>query len=453
MKKLLFILLLLIISFSCTDQLIDRKVNYDKISVDEAMQRFSSETTIQQTDQSSDRTGFNRRLLTKSPDWENAYYKNLSIGSALIVPVKFNDPIYYKPNSEVSIPLNAMTNLLFYFNIKKQLQMEIITSVPSFDESDIMANQLFKGTIWVEKWNGDFIRGYYYKNDKVYSTGQSYDSNTKSGRVEMMQLTICADLYSCVTVMSDPPSGTACSYMGQECAGVYVDDGGSDSSSGGSPSGGGSSPTTFDYGSVATSNTYIVSGTIGNAITDPKGYFSCFDQTKYAAVTIYVDQPSPGSRDPYDGTDVGHTFISISQQIGSNYIVRVFGFYPQAQATPLTPSDPGTLGDDGTHQYDVSLTVYVSASQLTNAINYAVSSSANTYNLNTYNCTNFGIQFMSKCGVALPSTTGTWPGGQGCDPGDLGEDLKSVSGAVTNTSYAPNTSGNCATYTIPRTIE
>ena len=194
MKKLLFILLLLIISFSCTDQLIDRKVNYDKISVDEAMQRFSSETTIQQTDQSSDRTGFNRRLLTKSPDWENAYYKNLSIGSALIVPVKFNDPIYYKPNSEVSIPLNAMTNLLFYFNIKKQLQMEIITSVPSFDESDIMANQLFKGTIWVEKWNGDFIRGYYYKNDKVYSTGQSYDSNTKSGRVEMMQLTIWAYL-------------------------------------------------------------------------------------------------------------------------------------------------------------------------------------------------------------------------------------------------------------------
>ena len=50
----------------------------------------------------------------------------------------------------------------------------------------------------------------------------------------------------------------------------------------------------------------------------------CFDTTQNAIVTIYVNEPNPGSGDAHNGGFVGHTFLSISQGVN----VSTFGFYP-----------------------------------------------------------------------------------------------------------------------------
>ena len=42
-----------------------------------------------------------------------------------------------------------------------------------------------------------------------------------------------------------------------------------------------------------------------------------------------------------------------------------------------------------------------------------------SYN-STYNCTDFGIKCMEKVNINLTDSFGSWPGGGGSNPGDLG---------------------------------
>ncbi|WP_281847921.1 hypothetical protein [Olleya namhaensis] len=174
----------------------------------------------------------------------------------------------------------------------------------------------------------------------------------------------------------------------------------------------------------------------GEEITDIIDYLSCFDLSQPAEVTIYVDQPKPNSPDPYRidifgfDIDVGHTFISIKQGL----VTRVFGYYPIPDT--INPSNnpseniiscSSILRNDSDHSFDVSITNQnITSEQLTNIYNSAISSNP-TYNLNTYNCTDFGIDLGNEAGLNLPSTDGTWPrGGNGSNPGNLGQDIRNM---------------------------
>jgi len=71
-----------------------------------------------------------------------------------------------------------------------------------------------------------------------------------------------------------------------------------------------------------------------------------------------------------------------------------------------------------------------------------------TYDINNYNCTNFGLDIGRACGVSLPATNGVWPGGGGKNPGDFTEDLKHMvppaKGNITRSSgKAPSRTGDC----------
>lgn len=187
---------------------------------------------------------------------------------------------------------------------------------------------------------------------------------------------------------------------------------------------------------------------VGEKISDVSDYLDCFNASSGATLSLYVDQPTPNSRDTWSGwttnPDVGHTFISISQ--GS--YTRVLGFYPNDGVNPLTsPSTNSTLVNDEGHPYDVRITTNLSSTELQNLLDF-VESYRNTYNLNTYNCTDFGIQCMGEANINLTDTYGSWPGGGGSNPGDLGQDIRSMS---SNSDYtidnsggtAPSNSGNC----------
>lgn len=185
--------------------------------------------------------------------------------------------------------------------------------------------------------------------------------------------------------------------------------------------GGGSSPT------LSPDVVFATPPPPNHQIADIKEHLKCFDQSKAATFSVYATQPKPGTRSTWVGNpanpDVGHTFISITQ----GGITRVVGFYPAAGITPANPSGPSTLADDSDHDYSVRIDVTLTPTQLSSLLNY-VSSFSSTYNLNSYNCTDFGIGASAAAGLSLPTTQGKWLGGlgHGNDPGDLGEDMRTM---------------------------
>ncbi len=221
MKKCILFILLFAFSLSCSDQMnsIDPKVKEEKISINEAKEHFSIHSSIQGTEQAASEKS-KRQSLAKHANWDHAFYQNLSTGSALIVPVKFDEEMYYKPNQDINIPASALTYLLFYKDGKKETHMEVITSVPSFDKTDTIPNQIFKGTILVENWTGEFIKGFILKNGKRYKM----DKPSKRSLKGASTITVCTttNWFTCVSVGGATPY---CSfdYSETSCGEVYIE--------------------------------------------------------------------------------------------------------------------------------------------------------------------------------------------------------------------------------------
>ncbi len=186
----------------------------------------------------------------------------------------------------------------------------------------------------------------------------------------------------------------------------------------------------------------------GPEITDITDYLKCFDTTKKAEITLYVDQPTANSSDTWSGwpssPEVGHTFIGIKQ----DSITRLVGFYPAVAVNPFSsPSSSSSLNDNSNHTFDVSITTEATASQLQNIVTN-IENFNSTYNLNTYNCTNFGIDIVNNTSLNIPNTSGNWPGGGGSNPGNLGQDIRNMtlsSGTTRNNSggTSPSNNGTC----------
>uniref|UniRef100_UPI0040474788 hypothetical protein n=3 Tax=Roseivirga sp. TaxID=1964215 RepID=UPI0040474788 len=181
------------------------------------------------------------------------------------------------------------------------------------------------------------------------------------------------------------------------------------------------------------------------AIENIVEYLKCFDSNVGGTVSIYVDQPVNNSPATHVGTEVGHTFISVNQ----GGVTRFFGFYPNGGVYPLVrPGAESILGNDSNHPYDVKIDINVNSSEMASVLNAARAFGNTRYHLNTYNCTDFGFTISSAAGVILPDTNGSWPGGGGSNPGNLGQDLRTM---PTNSKYSVSTvpgtassnSGNC----------
>ena len=162
-------------------------------------------------------------------------------------------------------------------------------------------------------------------------------------------------------------------------------------------------------------------------ITDLDAYFAPFDLSKPAVFTIYADQPIANSSAPYTGgilnTDVGHTFIALEQ----GNIRRLIGFYPKKAVRPiLNPETTGMFVDNSDHEFEVSVTKPIDAAQLQKIISETKLFINNDYNLNTNNCTDYGLMAARKAGISIGSCFGTWTGGGGDNPGALGQRLRNL---------------------------
>ncbi|WP_269234434.1 hypothetical protein [Flavobacterium flavigenum] len=181
-------------------------------------------------------------------------------------------------------------------------------------------------------------------------------------------------------------------------------------------------------------------------ITNLTKELKCFNQNSGAKLTIYAEQSIPNSRQLT--SNIGHTFIGITQ----NGVTRNLGFYPDSPNAALLSSQTSEIHDNSGSEYDVSVTINITSGQLTNIIQY-ITNYPGTYDLNNFNCTDFGIKVMSLGGLTIPKTVGNYsilPGlnFSGRNPSDLGQDLRILSlptGATRNTtsSTAPTKSGTC----------
>lgn len=159
-------------------------------------------------------------------------------------------------------------------------------------------------------------------------------------------------------------------------------------------------------------------------IRDRADYFRCIKSASPAILTIYVDQPKPGSTVPVAGTDVGHSWVSISQTIGGTTVTRVVGYYPLDGASPVDPRDTGVMVNDSGHPYDVSVSVPLTPREVRQFLEFTINRVPPIYDLNSFNCTDFVVDACRAANVALPENSQSWIGGGGLSPGQLGEDLR-----------------------------
>lgn len=152
-------------------------------------------------------------------------------------------------------------------------------------------------------------------------------------------------------------------------------------------------------------------------------------------VIIHVDQPGKGGdRDPYEGNgitssvDVGHTFIEVVN--GETGETTTVGLYPDEGVTPWDPESPGVINDDSDHPWDVRHEIEITEEQYNEIMDQIAEDRQNPpdYNLNDCNCTDYVLDLLKDVGIVIDSEEGTWPGGGGHNPGDLGEDLEDLGG-------------------------
>ena len=173
-------------------------------------------------------------------------------------------------------------------------------------------------------------------------------------------------------------------------------------------------------------------------ISDNKCFFSTVDLNKGATLTIYVDEPKPGTGEVVKWINVGHTFIGITQ--GENQYT--YGFYPNVPGirTIGNGNFPSVLGKDDGHTFSVSFSAEISPEQLQKIVELSQKSYGRQYNLSYSNCTDFAISVANLANITLPYCKGTWTGGGGSAPGVLGKALRDS----TTFKNKINTSGGTA---------
>ncbi|QMU63049.1 MAG: hypothetical protein GKR88_01360 [Flavobacteriaceae bacterium] len=187
-------------------------------------------------------------------------------------------------------------------------------------------------------------------------------------------------------------------------------------------------------------------------------------QTTYS-LTIFIEQPVPNTDETYSGTDPGHTFVSMSindPNSPNNNVTQVFGYYPATSVNPLIGNNTanGEFRDNSGHNYHVSVTINLNNLDFFNLVNFVETwnNPIPGYDLQTNNCTDFGIELGNLAGMQLPDTTGSWSVdipligevelGSGSNPGNLGQDVRNLNNSnitvnTTSGSPAQSSQGEC----------
>jgi hypothetical protein len=392
-----------------------------------------------------------RASRSRSVDWNKAIIKHLSSGEVLVAPVIYKDKLIVSSNDApyLAYDLNTLTSLVITRYSLKEMHAYMITFLP-----DITSNvDSLAGTYFVEDWQGNSIYKPVRHKAIAASSGGDNSRPSNSKEIDIVQtIQICAEIVGYNYSPDFPDAGFA--WTETTCTSFSINTGQPTAAlpSGDLPS---LHPTTMSqFGPLV-----VVVAPPGNPIANITDYLKCFtdgtlpDHTY--TIQVCVDQPNPGTRQAWGFTpggvsgssaagnfvNVGHVFLIFSENDQGHVTTRNLGLYPSSLVIPPSnfSSSQGVLNNDQSHPLNISLTIEVSSSQFFSILNYSMLGNNQGYNydLNNNNCTTFALNALAAGGITLPSTKGTWPGGSGNDPGDLGEDIRKM-------SLTPNMTRNTA---------
>ena len=114
---------------------------------------------------SNARSGQSNRLsIAEDIDWDRAWIRELSFGTALAVPIIY-DEYYLTPVTRDSIiSLSEASYALFYEDIDGNTVAEVVTILP---DVGILNNSGFSGRVTVHDWEGNLKIGYLYENNEI----------------------------------------------------------------------------------------------------------------------------------------------------------------------------------------------------------------------------------------------------------------------------------------------
>ncbi|MDR3693815.1 hypothetical protein [Mucilaginibacter sp.] len=155
------------------------------------------------------------------------------------------------------------------------------------------------------------------------------------------------------------------------------------------------------------------------------------------ALLVHIQQPQSGRPKIFIKLNkVGHTFITlIKYNSDSTYVARTFGFYPDKEsllsATPIFPSADPVFKNDEKHDFDEVVGKFISKRRFQKILQLVKQYNSRPYNLNTNNCTDFGLNAANIGGINILDTFGKWPLGKGNNPAKAG--MSVLEGKVVNT--------------------
>jgi hypothetical protein len=173
-----------------------------------------------------------------------------------------------------------------------------------------------------------------------------------------------------------------------------------------------------------------------NPKINPKDYMACFatlpDAGSKMTVTVYVQEPAPGLPFNIGTNSVGHTAIGLTKTYKGHSITQVVGFYPDATGKDKIHA-PSKILDNSGLSYNVSITYSVIPAEFKKIVAF-IANSPTTYDIATYNCTNFAYSACKVGGITMPDPVGNMGMGQtGMTPGALGKSIRDV-GNVANSN-------------------
>lgn len=304
------------------------------------------------------------------------------------------------------------------------------------------------GHVFVYDENYHFLRGLVYHDGKAVGLIKPAAEVTNSVKNKSQMVYVSE---SCVWYESNyvDGEGVFTVYAEKVCDYTIYDDGynpGGGSSSGGGysgdPYGGGSGGAPSPAPEPETPPMAELPGQQNQKI-EPKKFMDCFgslpDVGSKMSVTFFVVEPQPGVPFNVGQNSVGHTAIGLTKTYGDQSITQVVGFYPDATGKDRVHA-PSKMADNGGLDYNVSITYQVQAFEF-NAILNAVANPPVTYDLYSYNCTNFAYDAGRAGGIKLPDPTVNVGMFQtGMSPGGLGNAIRNVAD-LNNTNTKGGTVG------------
>lgn len=337
--------------------------------------------------------------------------------------------------------------------------LEIIPDVIYIQRKLKASTSDFTGRIFIYDQNYKLLGGRVFSNGKLIgkikpavATASTQSSKLKTEMVQVVQEfywvdSNYVDADGVVTIYSEQMSNT---YIYDD-GGGFGGEGGFDGGSGDYLGGGGGGG-----GEISTAPPVVNLPGEDHTKVNSKQFMDCFGNISNTGasmkVTVYVQEPFPGTSFAVGPNSVGHVAIGLTKSNGNASVTQVVGFYPDATGLSKLNAPSKIVNNGGDLDYNVSISYTVSAAQFGQIATY-VSNPPSTYDITTFNCTNFVYDACQAGGITLPnpySTSGfntilmTYI--YDMTPGSLGssiENLKGTSNVNTTGGTTPNSKGPC----------